>query len=84
MHVLKQIPNVEILSPHKEGFCHSGLISITIKDKLASEAENSLYRNKKIICRHFPSRNIIRFSMNFFNTQGEIEMVADAIKEIAT
>ncbi|OGL40279.1 MAG: hypothetical protein A2042_02465 [Candidatus Schekmanbacteria bacterium GWA2_38_11] len=84
IHVLKQIPNVEILSPHKEGFCHSGLISITIKDKAASEVVNNLYQNKKIICRHFPSKNIIRFSMNFFNTQGEIEIVADAIKEIAT
>jgi len=81
---LKQIPNVEILSPHEEGVCHSGLISITIKDKSASEAVNSLYQNKKIICRHFPSRNIIRFSMNFFNTQKEIETVAKAIKEIAT
>jgi len=84
IYSLKEIPGVDILSPYKDVVYHSGLVSITIKDKIASEIVNNLYQNKKIICRHFGSRNIIRFSVNFFNTEEEIKKVAEAVKAIST
>ena len=81
IHSLKEIPWAEILSPNKNNVWHSGLVSITIKDKPASELVGILCREKKIICRYFPSRNIIRFSVNFFNTAEEIQKVTKAVKE---
>ncbi|OGL39074.1 MAG: hypothetical protein A3C43_03050 [Candidatus Schekmanbacteria bacterium RIFCSPHIGHO2_02_FULL_38_11] len=79
---LKRIPGAVILSPFDGGICHSGLVSITVSDKLSSEIVNRLCSEKKIICRSFPSKNIMRFSVNFFNTEEEIETVSMAVKEI--
>lgn len=83
IYSLKNIPRAEILSPNKNNIWHSGLVSIIIKNKIASELVNILCREKKIICRHFPSRNIIRFSVNFFNTAEEIQKVTKAVKKLS-
>jgi selenocysteine lyase/cysteine desulfurase len=77
---IAQIPGLELLTPLKNS---AGLISIIAKNYAGSDLRAFFWnRGKILVSSHEPQRRV-RFSVACFNTESEIEIALDALRELA-
>ena len=79
---LVEVPGVEVLSP-SERRDSSGLVSFAVTGQEPEEVVSQLWEQHQIVVRpvHFPEA--VRASLHFFNTEEEVEKLADAVGQIA-
>lgn len=78
-NALKKIPTIEMLTP-QAGM--SGLISFRLGDLDVTEVVQKLHDAHNIYIRNIPSNNSLRVSTGFYNTEEEIDTLAQALKEM--
>lgn len=75
--------DIKVLTPASyDGKPDSGLVALRINGRDASSVTKELYEKYRIIVRYFTKENILRFSVNFFNTEEEISKAVDALKKL--
>jgi len=62
----------------------SGLLSIIFTEMESADAVNELYEKYGIIARHFRTGNIVRFSLNYFNSENDISKVIEAVSQLSS
>ena len=76
---LNRIPGVKVLSPlGRES--SSGLVSFTVEGVHPEAAVSRLWEGHRIVARHVQFPLGVRLSLHFFNTEAEVERVAEAIR----
>jgi L-cysteine/cystine lyase len=78
--LLAAIPGVELLTPTHQ---MATLVSFRIADWPAEAALEELGRRVFAIARTIPELEAIRLSVGFFNTEAELERLAEAVAELA-
>ncbi|MDQ3604394.1 MAG: aminotransferase class V-fold PLP-dependent enzyme, partial [Actinomycetota bacterium] len=79
MDLLSELPRVTIRSPRP---AQSGLVSFEVEGMLAQDAVERLL-GQGFILRHLPGPNAyIRASTHLFNTEDELEALAEAVREL--
>ncbi len=79
---LSEIEGVRVLTPMEdEG--SSGLVSFAIEKVSPEAAVSRLWEEHRIVARHVSSPLCLRVSLHFFNTEEEVEKVAEAIRGMA-
>ena len=76
---LATMPNVQVLSP-MEGPGRSGLVTFTIAGRDPEETAGELWDTHRIVIRDVKYPSCLRASLDFFNTEGEVEVLADAVR----
>jgi len=78
---LKEIPNVQILSPEEEKY-RSSMITFKIKGKDFRKVAGYLTGEKKIRVRVVPEANVngVRVSFHVYNNEAEVERILKEIK----
>jgi L-cysteine/cystine lyase len=76
---LYEIKGVNIITPI-ETEKSSGLVSFTIQAIDMNNIVTELYRSKKIIIRSIPYPECLRISVHYFNTEEEIDILIEALK----
>ena len=79
---LAEVPGVTVQSPMGREDS-SGLVSFSIDDLEPPEAVNRLWERHKIVCRQVAFPSCVRVSLHFFNTQEEVDQIADAVGHLA-
>ena len=79
---LQEIAGVTILSPRK-GPGTSGLVAFTIDGVDPESAVSYLWKRHRIVARSVDYPSCLRVSLHFFNTQEEIDLVIEAVHELA-
>jgi L-cysteine/cystine lyase len=74
-------PKVRVVSPHGE--LSTGLVCFQIEGQEPPEIVNALYQAGKIVCRQVKETKSVRLSLHFFNTEEEIDQVADVVSQFA-
>lgn len=78
-HKLKLIPGLTMLTP-KAGV--SGLIAFQLADKDDAEVVTTLREKYNIYIRNIPSTKALRVSTGFYNTEAEIDRLAEALAHL--
>ena len=79
---LQETPGVRLLSPmDRESSC--GLVSFTIDGVDPKEAVSRLWEQHQIVARSVSFPSCIRVSLHFFNTEGEVDKVVEAVRRLA-
>ncbi|HEY3073122.1 MAG TPA: aminotransferase class V-fold PLP-dependent enzyme [Candidatus Limnocylindrales bacterium] len=78
--LLAAIPGVEVVTPLERMVT---LVSFRIAGWPAGVALEELGRRVFVIARTIPRLDVLRLSVAFFNTESELERVADAVGELA-
>jgi L-cysteine/cystine lyase len=73
---LKKIPGLTLLTPRAGA---SGLIAFKLEGKNDAEVVKHLSEVHTIYIRNIPSTNALRVSTGFYNTEEEIEALAQAL-----
>lgn len=76
---LKSVPGVTLLTA---GPGASGLISFTLDGRDEVEVTNQLREKHNIYIRNIPTLKCLRVSTGFYNTEEEIDTLAQALKEV--
>lgn len=76
---LQTIPGLTILTPESGA---SGLIALTLADMDDSEVVKQLQERYNIYIRNIPPTHALRISTGFYNTEEEIDTLAQALREI--
>ena len=77
--LLSETPGVRILSPLEGPEC-SGLTTFTVEGRPAAEVAARLWETEeKILVRPISYPSAVRASTSFFNTEEEVEMLANAV-----
>ena len=80
---LSEAAGVRILSPLEGPEC-SGLTTFAVEGRRADEVASRLWEaDEKILVRPISFPSAVRASTAFFNTEGEVEKLADAVAAIA-
>ena len=79
---LSGINGVQILSPMTRENS-SGLVSFNIEGWVPEEAVAKFWENHQIVCRQVAFPKCIRASMHFFNTEEEVDLMLNAVSELA-
>lgn len=80
---LSGTPGVRVLSPLEGPEC-SGLTTFTVQGRTAAEVAARLWETgEKILVRPISYPSAVRASTSFFNTEEEVEMLADAVKGLS-
>ena len=61
----------------------SGLVSFAIEGLEPPEAVKRLWERHRIVCRQVAFPSCVRVSIHFFNTQEEMDQIADAVANLA-
>ena len=79
---LAEIPGVKILSP-AEPRDSTGLVSFAVAGQSAESVVERLWSNDRIVVRdvHYPEA--VRASLHFFNTEDEVDQLAQAVGRLA-
>lgn len=77
--VLKEVPGLSILTPRPG---ESGLVSFTLEGRDDTEVVTHLRDTHNMFIRNIPSTKSLRISTGFYNTEEEIDKLADALKEM--
>jgi len=79
---LAEITGVTVQSPlGRED--SSGLVSFAIEGLEPPEAVKRLWERHRIVCRQVAFPSCVRVSIHFFNTQEEMDQIADAVANLA-
>ncbi len=78
-HALKVLPDVTILTPRPG---ESGLVSFLLDGHDVKEVVTQLRDLHNIYIRDIPSTRSLRISTGFYNTEEEIDILAQALREI--
>ena len=78
---LSEIPGVTVLSP-SERRDSSGLITFAVADLEPVAVVERLWENHKIIVRQVGYPAGIRASLHFFNTEKEVELLVDGVRDL--
>ena len=78
-HALKTLPSVTMLTP---GPGESGLVSFLLDGYDVKEVVTQLRDLHNIYIRDIPSTRSLRISTGFYNTEEEIDILAQALREI--
>lgn len=80
-HRLGEIKGLNLITPlsFKDS---GGLVSFTIEGADYGKIVNKLYEDKKIIIRSIPLPKCLRASVHYFNTEEEMDIVAESIERI--
>ena len=79
---LSGINGVQILSPMTRENS-SGLVSFNIEGWVPEEAVAKFWEGHQIVCRQVAFPKCIRASMHFFNTEEEVNLLLNAVSELA-
>ncbi len=79
---LTRIPGVEVLSP-TQGPGQSGLVTFTMAGRDPEETARRLWLSRRIVIRNVSYPECLRASLDFFNTEEEVEILADAVRSLA-
>tara|TARA_Y100001947_G_scaffold110500_1_gene94911 strand:- start:440 stop:817 length:378 start_codon:yes stop_codon:yes gene_type:complete len=78
---LSEIPGVTVLSP-SERRDSSGLVTFAVADLEPVPVVERLWENHKIVVRQVGYPAGIRASLHFFNTEKEVELLVDGVREL--
>jgi L-cysteine/cystine lyase len=78
---LNSIPGVRVLSPLTRS-SSSGLVSFSVEGVNPGTAVARLWEDHRIVARAVQLPSSIRLSLHFFNTEEEVERVAEAVREL--
>ncbi len=76
---LAAMPHVQVLSP-MEGPGQSGLVTFTIAGRDPEETAGELWDTRRLVIRDVKYPSCLRASLDFFNTEEEVEILADAVR----
>lgn len=76
---LAAMPHVQVLSP-MEGPGQSGLVTFTIAGRDPEETALQLWDTHRLVIRDVKYPECLRASLDFFNTEEEVEVLADAVR----
>ena len=79
---LAAMPHVEVLSP-MSGPGQSGLTTFTVAGRDPEQTARQLWDTHHIVIRDVKYPSCLRASLDFFNTEEEVEIVADAVRGLA-
>ena len=79
---LAAMPHVEVLSP-MDGPGQSGLTTFTVAGRDPEQTARQLWDSHRIVIRDVKYPSCLRASLDFFNTEKEVEMLADAVRGLA-
>ena len=79
---LAAMPHVEVLSP-MSGPGQSGLTTFTVAGRDPEQTARQLWDTHRIVIRDVKYPSCLRASLDFFNTEEEVEIVADAVRGLA-
>ena len=79
---LAAMPHVEVLSP-VDGPGRSGLTTFTVAGRDPEETAQKLWDTHRIVIRDVKYPSCLRASLDFFNTEEEVDMLADAVRSLA-
>ena len=79
---LSAMPHVDVLSP-MDGAGRSGLTTFTIAGRDPEETARRLWDTRRIVIRDVKYPACLRASLDFFNTEDEVELLADAVRDLA-
>ena len=80
---LSDIPGVAVLSPMEGAGC-SGLTSFTVEGHPAGDVAAALWaRGERILVRPISYPSAVRASTSFFNTEDEVDVLADAVGDLS-
>lgn len=74
-------PKVRVVSP--QGELSSGLVCFQIEGLEPPAIVAALWQVGRVVCRHVRETDCVRLSLHFFNTEQEIDQVADLISQFA-
>ena len=78
---LAVMPHVEVLSP-MDGPGQSGLTTFTVAGWDPEQTARQLWDTHRIVIRDVKFPSCLRASLDFFNTEEEVEMLADAVANL--
>src|SRR5260370_12651132 len=78
-HALKVLPDVTILTPRPG---ESGLVSFHLDGHDVKEVVTQLHDLHNIYIRDIPSTGSLRLSTGFYNTEEEIDILAQALRDM--
>lgn len=81
---LSSLPGVKLHSP-AGGFARCGLVAFTVDGVEPKQAVAALYQKARVVCRWIPPPfpPVVRFSVNFFQTEEEIEEACRCVASLA-
>ncbi len=79
---LAAMPHVEVLSA-MDGPGQSGLTTFTVDGRDPEETARQLWDSHRIVIRDVKYPSCLRASLDFFNTEEEVDTLADAIRDLA-
>lgn len=79
--LLQQIPGVSVVGAQRpQEF--SGLVSFSVEGHDPSRVVDYLYREHQIVSRFIPQSPLVRVSLHFFNTEEEVNRLAQALRRL--
>ena len=79
---LAAMPHVQVLSP-MEGPGQSGLVTFTIAGRDPEETALHLWGTHRLVIRDVKYPECLRASLDFFNTEEEVDVLADAVRSLS-
>ena len=79
---LKESPRVTVLSPD-DGPLSSGLVAFSVEGWESDPMTDHLWENNRIVVRHIEYPAGVRASLHFFNTEDEVDQLAEAVRDLA-
>jgi L-cysteine/cystine lyase len=80
-NALKDIPDLSILTPQSGT---NGILSLIIAERDDSEIVQRLQTEYNILIRNIPGSHALRISTGFYNTEAEIDILAQALTTLGT
>jgi selenocysteine lyase/cysteine desulfurase len=77
---LSDIPDLRFHSPVQPDLA-TGLLTCTVPGWAAEALRQHLWETRRMLVAEIQEFNAMRFSVAFFNTEEELEMVAEALSE---
>ena len=78
---LKESPRVTVLSPD-DGPLSSGLVAFSVEGWESDPMTDHLWENNRIVVRHIEYPAGVRASLHFFNTEDEVDQLAEAVRSL--
>ncbi len=79
---LRRLPGVTVLSPEDPGLS-AGLVSFSVAGWEPRAVVERLWSNHRIVVRQVQYPAAVRASLHFFNTEDEVDQLAEAVKALA-
>ena len=80
---LVEVPGVKVLSP-LEGPGACGLVSFVVEGVEPEQAVSRLWDRRRVVIRPVAFPSCIRASLDFFNTEEEVDLLLEGVRELAT